>query len=135
MKIEADVVKFDADIKKFAKTVNEDFNKVFRKIVFDIFARLLKNTPVDKGTARGNWNIGVNVIDYSVDEGAMNKSGSPSMGKFPSKEVFVIGSVIYITNSLPYIKALEDGHSGQAPHGFMAIVMAEVEARMLKAIK
>ena len=38
-----------------------------------------------------------------------------------------LGDDIWISNNLPYIEALEEGHSQQAPHGMVALSLAEAE--------
>ena len=38
------------------------------------------------------------------------------------------GESIWISNNLPYITALEDGHSKQAPAGMVALSLAEVSS-------
>ena len=43
--------------------------------------------------------------------------------------------VIFITNNLPYINALENGHSDQAPSGMLAVTLNEVEAGIRDVIR
>ena len=40
--------------------------------------------------------------------------------------------VIWIQNNAPYGPALEDGHSGQAPSGMVAVTFAELEVMFAK---
>jgi hypothetical protein len=35
---------------------------------------------------------------------------------------------VFIVNNLAYVEALENGHSKQAPNGFVKLAMMEVEA-------
>ena len=44
------------------------------------------------------------------------------------------GKVHYIQNSLPYMQALEDGHSTQAPAGMVAITQTEFQDYIQKAL-
>jgi hypothetical protein len=41
-----------------------------------------------------------------------------------------VGHVIYVFNNVPYVKYLEQGHSGQAPKGFIWIALAETRVWM-----
>jgi hypothetical protein len=80
------------------------------------------------GHARANWQhstgapIQVDLVD------ARDKTGQPTIDKIeasiPQKAA---GLVHYITNSVPYIQALEDGHSKQAPHGMVATTEVEFQ--------
>lgn len=63
-----------------------------------IFEKIVSRTPVDTGKARDSWTL--------KDEG----------------DAFVV------ENDVPYIGALERGHSKQAPGGMVAITLAEERA-------
>jgi hypothetical protein len=39
-------------------------------------------------------------------------------------------TAIFITSNLPYMEALENGHSGQAPNGMVRITVAEIAAEI-----
>jgi hypothetical protein len=51
-----------------------------------------------------------------------------------SVPVKAAGKVHYIQNSLPYMQALEDGHSTQAPAGIVAVTEVEFQDYVQKAI-
>lgn len=117
MKIEADVKGFEADLRKFAKVVDEDFDKVFRKIVFLLFRNVVFLTPVLTGRARSNWQIGINEpnldtnmvgIAGALGEGAASSAAINAATK-ELKEKLYPGDVVYITNNVDYIAILEDG--------------------------
>jgi hypothetical protein len=59
------------------------------KLAFDIVGDLLAETPVDTGQAKNGW---------TMDDS---------------------GDVITIENRIPYIERLNQGHSKQAPAGFV----------------
>jgi hypothetical protein len=45
------------------------------------------------------------------------------------------GKVHYIQNSVPYIEALEEGHSGrQAPHGMVGLTVAKYQGMVDEAV-
>lgn len=75
-------------------------------------------TPVDTGRARGNWNVGINEVDPTA------RSEDPSGRNAIARGTQVIGSyvtgTITLSNGLPYIQALDQGHSAQAPAGMTA---------------
>lgn len=44
------------------------------------------------------------------------------------------GESIYISNNLPYIRALEYGHSKQNPKGMVGVVVANAERYLQEAL-
>jgi hypothetical protein len=44
------------------------------------------------------------------------------------------GEVHYIQNSLPYMQALEDGHSTQAPYGIVSRTEIEFQDKVQEAL-
>lgn len=77
---------------------------------------IVQGTPVDTGRARANW---------FVAEGAMRTDTTASTTGV-ARPALKGESVIFISNSLPYIVPLEYGHSGQAPNGMVRKAIAQV---------
>lgn len=94
-------------------------DQVIRRTALSIDADLVKETPVDTGRARSNWLPSINTPS--------SETVGPS-GKINIQTVLpdfnVLTDTIYITNNLPYIRRLNDGHSAQAPAGFVDDVVA-----------
>ncbi len=92
--------------------------------------RLSHRTPVDTGRTRANWNVGVGAPDATVDVNKFDPSGEETHER--AKSVIdsitesAIGKDIFITNGLPYIGALEHGHSQKAPLGMIVVTEAEI---------
>ena len=93
-------------------------NDKIRAATSEVFSNIIQMTPVDTGRARGNWQCTI---------------GSPFVGQDDSGNVMkaqsVIprhaGSVVYLTNNVPYIGRLEyDAHSRQAPNGMVRVSVA-----------
>lgn len=99
---------FSGDIEKFIKKTEAKTDVVFKKIVFDIYARVVRRSPVDTGRFKGNWLM------------------TPNVPKAP-------GSVL-ISNNLPYAQRLEDGWSDQAPIGMVKVTVAEFQSIVKKAL-
>ena len=118
---------FALDIEKFSKDAGLEINLVVRKISLDAYTRVTKKTPVDTGRARANWNLSVGYIDDTTTQSVMQKS--PMLSKNTG-----LDKAIYITNSLPYINALEHGHSKQAPRGMVGVTMNELKVGMSKYV-
>lgn len=102
---------------------------IFRKIIIDLDTRVVLDTPVDTGRARGNWFPSLNAPSDQVDESASDRSGSKAVGEATSTaQRAKIGDIAWLTNNLPYILPLENGHSGQAPDGMVDVNLEAVAA-------
>jgi hypothetical protein len=122
-----------ASLAEFNRKVNDVTTKlpdekasiVVKKLLFAGLNGLVNKTPVDTGRARGNWQVTIG----SPAEGE-NKSGDPiARGGEVIEKIERIGSgLFYISNNVPYIEALENGHSDQAPLGMLAVTLQELNA-------
>ena len=139
---------FSDDIKKFAQKAGSNADKVIRTVCLDIGVSLVERTPVGDakywkskpppgyvgGHARGNWShsVGAQAIQ-EID--CIDPSGSKSINRIKASiPVKAAGKVHYVQNSVPYIQALEDGHSKrQAPNGMVAITKVEFQDMIAKA--
>jgi len=129
--------KFRGDLRKFADKLGIRFEDVVTKIALDMYANIIKRTPVDTGRARASWNLGIGSIDASVaPEGAIKSEAEKLLNATTRLAQADLTTVerIYITNNLPYIEALENGHSKQAPSGMLAITVAEFQTLVSKAV-
>ena len=121
---------FNMDLNRLAKDLGIETDKVVRKVTFQLWNGITLKTPVDTGRAKGNWNMSVGRKDTSTNDNATSTpQGQPAKKPFLIKGSGV--SVIYITNSLPYIYALEHGHSQKASAGMVAVTVNEVRASLL----
>lgn len=128
------IARFGADLKKFSRLVQVDYEKVVRRIALDILARIVRRTPVDTGRARASWNIQAGEPDMAVAPVGARPADRLSDTALLQARAMGRGRGIWITNALPYIVALEHGHSKQAPLGMVRITLAEVEAGILAEI-
>tara|TARA_B110000285_G_scaffold175827_1_gene197271 strand:- start:70 stop:462 length:393 start_codon:yes stop_codon:yes gene_type:complete len=123
---------FVGDLDKFAKKTEINIETVVRKIAFEIYIGVTKKTPVDTGRAKANWNIGTGSIDFSINENATS-TAQGSAGRLTEPRKGTGNKVIYISNNLPYINALENGSSEKAPNGMVSLTMNEMN-RMVKNV-
>ena len=126
---------FAADLKKFSKVVDVEIATVRRKISFDLLKAITDRTPVDTGRAAVSWNLSEGTPDTSV-AGEGDHGGAGGRATAVNRGLAVLTNnpfaVSYIVNALPYIQALEFGHSKkQAPSGMVRIALAEAEAGIL----
>jgi len=121
---------FALDLKNFGLVTRRQARVIFQKIAIDLDSRIVLGTPVDEGTARGNWFPSLNKPSSEVDEKSVDKMGSTAINAaVKTASAAELGDTIWFTNNLPYILPLENGHSGQAPDGMVDINLNAVAAQ------
>lgn len=106
-----------------------------KALALNVDANLRENgpigTPVDTGWARANW---VPSVGERYRGDASNKE--PTLADVIARQQIAdeglanvlkwkAGSgVIFVTNNVPYIQPLNNGHSGQSPRGFVQAAVA-----------
>jgi hypothetical protein len=60
------IMTFSLDIKEFAKKVDKNIDDVGRTVAIDLFSAIVKQSPVDTGRFRNNWNASINAPDLST---------------------------------------------------------------------
>lgn len=113
---------FAIDLTRFGEAARLQGNVILRKIAIDLDTRVVLDTPVDTGRARGNWYPSLNAPSSDRDDDIEDKSGSRALAEIVDNATrAVIGDVIWLTNNLPYILPLENGSSKQAPDGMVDV--------------
>ena len=118
---------FGFAVSRFASQTKEKEKLVIRKIAIGVYKGLILNTPVDEGTARGNWQASITTPKEGVLD-RKDKSGSQAiaaMVQSVSHWVPVDERPAYLTNNLPYIQRLNEGWSKQAPAHFVEQVVSD----------
>lgn len=120
-------MKFGGDLRAFSHATGITMDRAMRKIHMDLLTDIVRMTPVDTGLARSSWYCGYEVVSEVGTES--DKSGGPSLARGAQFAASLhAGGVYYIANNLPYIMALEYGHSGQAPSGMVRIAVARAQS-------
>lgn len=118
---------FKYDVKETEHLIKEKVLLVQKKIAMQMLEGVVNMTPVDTGRARGNWMTSVRAPNLSSDVNRYDKGGGQTiqagMSAIQSLQDF---GTIYLTNNLPYIVALEKGHSRQAPVGMVRVSLDRV---------
>lgn len=131
---------FTLDIEQFVKKTKLDLRTVIRKIVLDVFVRVIVRTPVDTGRARGNWQTSLGFpVTAQISRRVHGKGDSAAPAGEASAVVgkFLMGDKdgdVYLSNNVPYIMFLEYGSSIQAPVGMVRITLAEYQAFVDNAV-
>lgn len=140
---------FERALEDFVEnTIPEQHLLIQKKIAIDVLSRIIDRNPVGNpdlwkesskpppkgyvgGRSRANWQISTttppdNPIDAIDPDGDLTETlGIAAMGTAKA------GGTIWIYNNVRYIKRLEDGWSGQAPLGMVAVTLAEIEAGLV----
>lgn len=126
----ANLDEFSRRMTVIAASVELGAERIVRKCVLTIDQAVVMATPVDTGRARSNWTVSRGSpstrtrqpyaagAGLGVEEGA-NAQAAINQGASEVAEYKLSDGPIYVSNSLPYIEALNDGHSAQAPAGFV----------------
>ena len=111
-----------AQIRAIVQGIERCTEKAVAKITLDVTANLVEMTPVDTGWARNNWvpSIGVPREESagSPDNVAAAFAGQEA-GKAEVAGYRLEQGKVFVSNNVPYIQTLNNGHSKQAPAGFV----------------
>ena len=126
---------FAKDLDKISLNLKGYAEEMVRGTLFALSSRIIKESPVDTGRFRGNWQASVNTPKKSKLQ-RKDKSGAASINEMSSVVMSLdMGQTFYLTNNLPYARRLEYGYSKQAPNGFLRINVMRVQSELEKARK
>lgn len=125
----SDLRGFGRRMRETGRRVEENSSALVRRVALAVDSTVVLATPVDTGRARANWQVNIG----SPAAGTRDAYATGSQGSTASanaREALAQGrdeisryrpgdDSINITNNLPYIGRLNDGHSAQAPSGFV----------------
>lgn len=106
------------------RTVPRRADMVKRATALDLQSRLIQATPVDIGYARANWRATRDEVELELPPRPTKgeQLEAPTVADLaPSDNP---NSTLYVSNNVPYIGELNDGHSAQAPAGFVDATLA-----------
>lgn len=107
----------------FRRSIPDRVELTKKLAAFHVWNGVTLATPVDTGRARAAWNMAVGSADLSVPpEGRYAGPTPPAIGAIPP------GAPVIVSNNLPYIAPLNNGHSQQAPAGFVERVVQDTLA-------
>lgn len=119
-----DATKVAIDCDRFSMSLNLAVEDVVRTIAFKVHGKLINKTPRDTGTAQAAWLVKVNGPSRRI----------LPRRKYAKPEAKIVrvkaGDAVWISNNMPYIGALENGHSKQAPHGMVKLTEVEMKQEM-----
>ena len=127
---------WESDWKKIEQKIDRTLNQGIRATLFEVSVAIIKETPVDLGTARGNWQASIGRGATGVVSVDSVRSGeAKAIAEVNQKASVAVGDLYYLTNNLPYIERLEYGWSKQAPGGMVRKNMQNFNRLLVKNIK
>ena len=113
---------FALDLSKACEKAKGQTELAARKVMLDLFSRVIMKSPVDTGRFRANWNVG-----YGSPDKTTTQSTNSALGKVQAEIATAkLDGSIFLSNSLPYSIRLENGWSVQAPAGMVRLSLVEI---------
>ena len=115
---------FALQLTRASKEIMEAVTLRQRWIIFELAKAIVMDSPVDKGTFRGNWRFSFNHDQQQLNR--QDPSGATVMAELQS---FINGynsGEMWLLNGLSYGLPLEYGHSRKAPNGFVRRNIARI---------
>lgn len=120
--------KVSLDLERFADLSEKDLSALTRKLSLDVLTGVVTQTPVDTGRARGAWLAGSTLTSETPER--LDSSGGGTIASGASEIATAsFAQPIYVQNNVSYIRALENGHSQQAPQGMVAVTISNIKAK------
>jgi len=96
-----------ADMNRISKRINSDLDQLGRAVKIETFSGVIRDTRVDTGRARGNWQASEErPVTSEIERFDKTENGQPTIDEETSKINGI--SLSYLTNNLPYIGVLEE---------------------------
>lgn len=124
---------FAENLNKLCARAGEKAELVVRRAALELQSGMIEKSPVDTGRFKGNWQVGVGQLNADTNQAA-DKSGQGALGRTAvALETWKPGQTIFLSNSLPYARRLEDGWSQQAPSGMVRLTVQAYTDAVRKA--
>lgn len=119
-----------------ADRVDKNSARAVKRATRALAFALIEDTPADVGTAKSNWlvksgsyasgTVAAHVPGKKGSTAGANENAAKARAE-ADINARARGEALAVTNNLKYIGILNDGHSAQAPAGF-------IEAAMMRAV-
>lgn len=120
---------FADDVRRFSVKAGDSVDKTVQAVTLALFNGIIRDTPVDEGRLRGDWQTTVG-NPAGGENGRMDPSGRAAMAEVEAKTPKGAGQLTYLTNSMPYAPEIEDGSSKQAPEGMVRRNMDRIQRNL-----
>ena len=127
---------FATDIRRFAIRSGESVDRTVQAVTIALFNGIIRDTPVDTGRARGDWQTTVGTPASGQngrnDPTKTGRDGGPAQAEVVANTPKSAGQLTYLTNSMPYIEQLEEGSSQQAGDGMVRRNMDRIQRNLAR---
>lgn len=84
----SDIFKFNSGIDAWFKQINTMADETYRQLIWDIFLRLVRETPQYSGMAVANWNLSIGSpnMDFNPEYGDKELSGANAFPASPRQK-------------------------------------------------
>lgn len=96
---------FSSDLRKWARKSNVTMDEASRGIKIELFNSVIRDTRVDTGRLRGNWQTSTGSPETGTTE-RLDPSGQQAQDEVA--RTVKADTVDYITNNLPYAEVFEE---------------------------
>lgn len=120
---------FADDVRRFSVKAGESADKTVRAVTVSLFNGIIRDTPVDEGRLRGDWQTTVGT-PAAGENGRVDPGGRAAMAEVEANTPEGAGQLTYLTNSMPYAEAIEEGSSKQAPEGMVRRNMDRIQRNL-----
>ena len=110
-----------------ADDIQDEINQEVRAASLNILRLLVKATPVDTGRAKGNWFVSTGASNRDVSDNRRASTAVSEGNSVIASAIRISYPTITVSNNLPYIERLNDGHSEQAPAKFVELAIQRVQ--------
>lgn len=111
---------------KIGAQLKKQIATMAKALTLQIDANVRKATPVDTGHARANWVPSVgSPHSGEVQGGSAHDQGVTRVLAFKLED-----GALYVSNAVPYVPRLNDGHSKQAPSLFIETAVDQAVAKL-----
>ena len=118
-------------ISQIGNYMGDQLEQLLRATVLETDRRLKERSPVDTGRFRFSWQIGENsAAGTPAPPGQYRGNAAPPLAINYQSGQERLGNVYSIHNNLPYAEPLAQGHSPQAPAGWVDLVAREMQANV-----
>ena len=115
-------------VSQIGNYMGNQLEQLLRVTVLETDNRLKSQSPVDTGRFRVSWQIGENAADSTpASEGSYGAGITPPKGSNYQPGQEKLGNYYSIHNNLPYAEPLAEGHSKQAPAGWVDRTAREMQ--------
>ena len=117
---------FALQLSNFTNEATEDLTRTQRAIIFELAKSIVMDSPVDRGTFRGNWRFSFSPAQQQLD--IQDKGGGATLAELQRFIDGFNGGTMWLLNGMPYGHLLAFGYSAKAPQGMVRRNVARINA-------